>query len=144
MHTDAHRWDRAHRIGTAAQVRLYGSGCERTDRLRPIGVYRCASVVPDCLLCRVPNGSADELVRGVLQVPCGGLALIIEDGNCDLPSEGDACVCQFSAQTELTYGFQQSGAGMLVHLDRQPDRSRLRKKHNPFSLSTVLSALSPC
>jgi hypothetical protein len=45
----------------------------------------------------------------------------VEDGNCNLAGEGNACVCQFSAQAELIYGFQQSGAGMSVHLDRQPD-----------------------
>jgi hypothetical protein len=32
MHTDAHGWDSDHRIGTAAQVRLQGSGCERACR----------------------------------------------------------------------------------------------------------------
>ena len=72
---------------------------------------------------------------------------LIEDGNCDLPGEGNACVCQFSAQAQLIYGFQQSGAGMSVHLDRQPDHpisQRFRKKHNAFSVSTVLSALPPC
>ena len=37
---------------------------------------------------------------------------LIEDGNCDLPGEGNTCVCQFSAQAQLIYGFQQSGAGM--------------------------------
>ena len=78
---------------------------------------------------------------------------LIEDGNCDLPGEGNACVRQFSAQAQLIYGFQQSGAGMVpgldpgIHLDRQPDHpigQRFRKKHNTFSVSTVLSALSPC
>jgi hypothetical protein len=71
----------------------------------------------------------------------------IEDGNCGLPGESNACVCQFSAQAQLIYGFQQSRAGMSVHLDRQPDHpigQRFRKKHNAFSVSTVLSALPPC
>ena len=71
----------------------------------------------------------------------------VEDVNCDLPSEGNACVCQFLAQAHLIYGFQQSWAGMPVHLDRQPDHpvgQRFRKRHNALSVSTVLSALSPC
>jgi hypothetical protein len=58
---------------------------------------------------------------------------LIEDGNSGLPGEGNACVCQFSAQAQLIYGFQQSGAGMSVHLDRQPDHpigQLFRKKHN--------------
>ena len=68
---------------------------------------------------------------------------LIEDGNCDLPGEGYACVCQFSAQAQLIYGFQQSRAGMSVHLDREPDHpigQRFRKKHNTFSVNTVFSA----
>ena len=78
---------------------------------------------------------------------------LIDDRNCDLPAEGNACACQFSAQAQLIYGFQQSGAGMVpgldpeMHLDRQPDHQisqRFRKKHNTFSVSTVLSALPPC
>ena len=78
---------------------------------------------------------------------------LIADGNCDLSSEGNACVCQFPAQAQLIYGFQQSGAGMVpgldpgMHLDRQPDHpigQRFCKKHNALSVSTVLSALSPC
>jgi len=72
---------------------------------------------------------------------------LIEDGNCDLAGESNACVCQFSAQAQLIYGSQQSWAGMPVHLDRQPDHpigDRYRKKHNALSVSTVLSALSPC
>jgi len=78
---------------------------------------------------------------------------LVEDGNCDLPGEGNACVCQFSAQAQLIYGFQQSGAGMVpgldlgMHLDRQPDHPTgqwFRKQRNALSVSTVLSALSPC
>jgi hypothetical protein len=78
---------------------------------------------------------------------------LIEDGNYDLPAEGNACVCQFPAQAQLVYGFQQSGAGMVsglepgMHLDRQPDcpiGHRFRKKHAALSVSTVSSALSPC
>ena len=78
---------------------------------------------------------------------------LIEDGNCDLPGEGNACACQFSAQAQLMYGFQQSGADMVpgpgpgMHLDRQSDHpigQRFRKKRNALSVSTVLSALSPC
>jgi hypothetical protein len=37
---------------------------------------------------------------------------LIDDRNCDLPAEGNACVYQFSAKAQLIYGFQQSGAGM--------------------------------
>jgi len=72
---------------------------------------------------------------------------LVEDGKCDLPGEGNACVCQFSAQAQLIYGFQHSGSGMSVHLDRQPDHPSsqgFRKKHNAFSVSTVLSTLPPC
>jgi hypothetical protein len=72
---------------------------------------------------------------------------LIEDRNWDLSGKGNTCVRQFSAQAQLIYGFQQSGAGMSVHLDRQPDHpigQGFRKKHNTFSVSTVLSALSPC
>jgi hypothetical protein len=71
----------------------------------------------------------------------------IADGNRDLPDEGNACFCQFSAQAQLIYGFQPPGAGMPVHLDRQPDHpigQRFCKQHNAVSVSTVLSALSPC
>jgi hypothetical protein len=46
-----------------------------------------------------------------------GFRALIEDGNCDLPGEGNACVCQFSVQAQLIYGFQQSWAGMSVHPD---------------------------
>jgi len=63
-----------------------------------------------------------------------GFRALIEDENSDLPGEGDACVCQFSAQAQLIYGFQQSGAGMSVHLDRRPDHpigQRFRKKITP-------------
>jgi hypothetical protein len=28
---------------------------------------------------------------------------LIEDGNCDLPGEGNACVCQFPAQVQIVY-----------------------------------------
>ena len=83
----------------------------------------------------------DELARD------DDIRAFIEDGNCDLPGERDACVCQLSAQAQLIYGFQQSGAGMSVHLDRQPDHpigQRFRKKHNAFSVNTVFSTLPPC
>jgi len=43
-----------------------------------------------------------------------GFRVLIADGNCDLPIEGNACVCQFSAQAQLIHGFQQSRAGMSV------------------------------
>ena len=86
----------------------------------------------------------DDDIRLAAVADCRAL---IEDGNCDRPGEGNAGVCQFPAQALPLYGFQQSGAGMSVHLDRQPDHpigQRFRKKHNAFSVSTVLSALSPC
>ena len=91
----------------------------------------------------------DELARDddIRLAAVAGFRALIEDGNCDLPGEGNGCVCQFPAQALLLYGFQQSGAGMPVHLDRQPDHpigQRFRKKHNALSVSTVLSALSPC
>ena len=46
---------------------------------------------------------------------------LINDGDCDLPREGNARLCQFAAQALLVNGFQQAGAGTTVHLDRQPD-----------------------
>jgi hypothetical protein len=70
---------------------------------------------------------------------------LVEDGNCDLPDEGHARVYQFSAQ--IICGLQQSEADMSVYLDRHPDHpfsQRLSEKRNALSVSTVLSALSPC
>jgi hypothetical protein len=72
---------------------------------------------------------------------------LIKNRNCDLPGEGNASICQFLAQAQLLYGFQQSGAGVSVHLDRQPDHpicQRFRKKHKVVSVNTVFSALPPC
>ena len=68
---------------------------------------------------------------------------LIEDGNCDLPGEGNACVCQFSAQAQRI----PTVRGRYVGAPRSPTLlldQRFRKKHNALSVSTVLSALPPC
>ena len=45
---------------------------------------------------------------------CALMRVLIEDGNCDLSGEGNVCICQFQAQAQLIYGFQQSGAGTSI------------------------------
>ena len=45
----------------------------------------------------------------------------INDGNCDLPREAKARLAQFAAQALLVDEYQQAGASMAVHLDRQAD-----------------------
>ena len=73
-------------------------------------------------------------------------SLTLRNSDIPLPGEGNACVCQFSAQARLICGFQQS-TGMSVYLGCQPDHpicERFHRKHNAFSVSTVLFALSPC
>ena len=46
---------------------------------------------------------------------------LIDDGNCHLPREAKARLAQLAAQALLVDGFEQAGASMAVHLDRQPD-----------------------
>ena len=64
------------------------------------------------------------------------LDALVNDWNSDLSLKGDASLCQLMTQAALVYGFQHTGTGDPMHLDREADHllGQFSREQHPFCL----------